>query len=110
MGPKIRRRWDRVDLTMVALVRLTSEESWTARSAANQLRSRVPDREILRRARARVAATLAARPSIVGERVLATLDGALADMLSEPNRFAAPACTEGAPPEILREAGDVVGA
>ena len=70
-------RRDAVDAAMVRLVRLVLDDAWSAPWAAAQLREQVPDRAVLRRARARVSSALADRVSTVAERAAATLDLAL---------------------------------
>jgi hypothetical protein len=72
------RRKDAVDLAIVQLVRLASDDTWTAGAAAIQLRDHVHDETVLRCARSRVGWALAERSSIIGERAAATLDAALA--------------------------------
>lgn len=71
------RRRHEVDLVILELLRLVSEESWTPRKAAGTLRRRVPDQSVLRVARTRVVRALAERPSTVAHRAAATLDAAL---------------------------------
>jgi hypothetical protein len=62
---------------MLQLVRLVLHDAWAAVTAAAQLRERVEDEAVLRRARAKVSWVLAERASRVSERAAATLDLAL---------------------------------
>ena len=71
------RRRDAVDRAIAELVRLVIEDTWTAVTAAVQLRGHVSDEAVLRRARSRVGWALAERSSIIAERAAATLDAAL---------------------------------
>lgn len=71
------RRRHEVDLVILELLRLVSDESWSPRRAAGTLRRRVPDESVLRGARRRVVRALAERPSRVARRAAATLDAAL---------------------------------
>lgn len=71
------RRRHEVDLVILELLRLVSDESWNPRRAAGTLRRRVPDESVLRGARRRVVRALAERPSQVAHRAAVTLDAAL---------------------------------
>ncbi|HWJ83730.1 MAG TPA: hypothetical protein VNS55_15940 [Nocardioides sp.] len=73
-----RRHGNRVDLAMVAVVRLATDAALTPAVAALRLREQVPDLAVLRAARARVSAALVGVPGAIGARALATLDAALA--------------------------------
>jgi len=71
-------RHRRIDQALLALVRLVCDEQWTVAAAGERLWAEVPDGLALRGARARVLASLAERPSALGERSVAILDAALA--------------------------------
>ncbi|MCB0896053.1 MAG: hypothetical protein H6529_15805 [Nocardioides sp.] len=73
-----RRRCQRIDHALLALVRLVCDGRWSVEAAGAQLRAEVPDDLALRGARARVTAAVAGRPSILGERSVAILDVAIA--------------------------------
>jgi len=75
---------------MLQLLRLVLDDAWTAVTAAAQLRERVPDERVLRRARAKVAWALAERASEIAERAAATVDLALSVSHSQP--VVAPTC------------------
>lgn len=70
-----RRPPNRVDEAM--LVRLVQDDHGSLLDAAAELRRRVHDPAALARARARVAATMAERPSAFGDRAIVTLNAAL---------------------------------
>jgi hypothetical protein len=63
---------------MVHLVRLVVDEGWTAASAGQALSQQVPDKAVLRRARARVQRAMADGITPVGSRAVATIQVALA--------------------------------
>ena len=73
-----RYRLGTVDVAMRVVVRLVVDDAWSAIEAARQLRERVPDESVLRRARARVIRALAERAGLFGQRAVATIDAALA--------------------------------
>lgn len=72
-----RRRLGRLVPVMALLVRLATDEAWTAESAAARLCQEVPDDLRLRWARTRINGVLWQRPSAIAERCALTLDAAL---------------------------------
>jgi hypothetical protein len=69
---------DPVDRAIVQLVRLVVDDVWAEADAAGTLIQKVPEPDVLRRARARVLRANSERPGLLDERALATLDAALA--------------------------------
>lgn len=100
------RRRDGVDVALVTVLRLAADLTRPIESAAEQLLEEPPRGQHLRRARARVAAALAAHPSRVGERALGILDTAIARSAVLPDQ---PTGTT-AGPDHVPGASDVVHA
>ena len=68
-----RRGLDKVDLALLALIRLVLDDSWSPQPAAAELRRQVDDDLVLYRLRARVRNALFERPSPVAQRAAQTL-------------------------------------
>ena len=85
-----RRRQRQLVPVMAVLVRLATDEAWTAESAAVRLRQEVPDDLHLQWARCRINGVLWQRPSAIAERCALTLDAALGGARARPVRGPGP--------------------